>query len=109
MRNLNNDKGRISNKIDNLQQLQYIANQEIISELINEWCESHPNNEKLTAFRTAWINTIFYINKLELDRSSYGTAYSQMMDTKNKEINRLGELLSQVVDENIELDDNIIR
>jgi hypothetical protein len=108
MRNNNEDTGRITRKIDNLQQLQYMANQEVITKLILQWCEDRPDNDQLESFRKSWMDTIFYIHKLETDRETYGLAYSQLMESKNMEIERLGELLSKVVDQNIDLDTDIV-
>ena len=109
MRDTNREKGMLTKKIDNLQSLQYMADQEVISRLINDWCDARPDNRELQAVRSAWIKTIFYINKLEMDRDTYSIAYSDLMGSKNTEIERLGELLTKVTNENIELDQDIVK
>jgi len=109
MRNTNNETGKLHKKLDSLQQLKSLGNQQFISTLVQDWADSKPDNDTLQKLRTAWLEMIFYINKLELDRATYSIAYSQLMDKKNKEIDALGELLSKVTDENIDNDDSIPR
>ena len=107
MRNTNEETGRLHKKIDNLQQLQHIADSELITTMIQSWCSARPDNSDLSAVQTAWLKTLFYINKLEMDRATYSIAYSQLMDQKNKEIEAQRELLNRITDENIDNDDNI--
>ena len=109
MRNKTEDVGRLHKKIDNLQQLSNIVNISAISDNIQSWCLDRPENKQLSDFRSTWLKVVLYINKLEMDRDSYAIAYSQLMEAKNKEINRLGDLLAKVVDENIDLDEDIMR
>lgn len=86
-------------KIDNIQQLQYMANQELMTKLMQEWTTASPDNENLKAFQTAMLETIFYINKLEMDRESYGLAYTQLMHRKNKEIMELREQMDKLTND----------
>ena len=89
-------------KIDNIQQLQYLANQELITKLIQEWIDARPDNDQLQALQSAWLDTLFYVNKLEMDRDAYGLAYTQLMERKNKEILALRDANDKIT-ENIEL------
>jgi hypothetical protein len=100
---------RVNKAINNIKQIQYLSNAELISESLNEWCEAKPDNEHLTDVRTAWINILFYINSIELNEHSYGAAYNELMERKNKEILELRELVGKISEDNMERDDSIVR
>jgi hypothetical protein len=99
----------VQKAIRSTKELQYICSTKVISSAIQEWCDSRPDNEQLQNVRAEWLNVLFYVNSLELDAHSYGKAYSDLLERKNKEIEELRELVGKISDDNIEKDTNIVR
>lgn len=95
--------------IRSTKELQYICSTEVISSTLQEWCSAKPDNEPLKNVMAEWLNVLFYVNSLELDASTFGKAYSDLLERKNKEINELRELVGKISEDNMENDASIIR
>ena len=62
------DRELVSKKLDNLKDLQYLVNTEIINKELLKWKESQPDNENLKKFTEAMVNVELYVNELQNDR-----------------------------------------
>lgn len=100
---------QVGKAIQNVKQLQYICSTEVISSTIQEWCDAKPDNEQLKTLRAEWLRVMFYVNSLELNEHSFGKAYNDLMERKNKEILELRELVGKISEDNMSNDTSIIR
>ena len=62
------DRELVSKKLDNLKDLQYLTNSEIINKQLLKWQKQMPNNKNLKEFINAVIQVQFYVNELQNDR-----------------------------------------
>ncbi len=64
----NIDRELVSKKLDNLKDLQFLVNSEIVNKQLLIWRDKDPNNEKLKEFRDAILQIELYVNELQNDR-----------------------------------------
>ena len=62
------DRELVSKKLDNLKDLQYLVNSELVNNQLNKWRASQPDNENLNKFTEAMLNIELYVNELQNDR-----------------------------------------
>ena len=64
----NIDRELVSKKLDNLKDLQFLVNSEIVNKQLLTWRDKDPDNEKLKEFRDAILQIELYVNELQNDR-----------------------------------------
>lgn len=62
------DRELVSKKLDNLKDMQYLANSEIANSILLEWQKNHKTNPKLETLINAIVQIHFYVNELQNDR-----------------------------------------
>jgi hypothetical protein len=64
----NIDRELVSKKLDNLKDLQFLVNSEIVNKQLLIWRDKEPDNKKLKEFRDAILQIELYVNELQNDR-----------------------------------------
>lgn len=62
------DRELVSKKLDNLKDLQYLVNSELVNNQLSKWKETQPDNHNLKKFSKAMLNIELYVNELQNDR-----------------------------------------
>jgi len=75
------------NKIDNLKEMQYLANIELLGRLLLDANKKKPS-EKLEEMINAVTEIAFYVNGLKLDKWGYDTAMKEYRSDRNRAIER---------------------
>lgn len=74
-------------KIDNLKELEYLGNIQLLSTLVLE-AQQKKDSEKLKEMASAIIGITFYVNNLQMDRKCYNKAMSEFRLDKNRAVLR---------------------
>lgn len=77
----------MTSKTDNLKDLEYYANFEIIASTLLEWSKVK-KNEKLENAIGALNNIAFYVNSLQMDRWANNKAVEDYRHDKNRAVER---------------------
>lgn len=64
----NIDRELVSKKLDTLKDMQYLANSEIVNQMLLDWQKKQPTNSKLETFINAIMQIHFYVTELQNDR-----------------------------------------
>ncbi len=64
----NIDRELVSKKLDNLKDLQYLNNIDIVNTTLLKWRGKHPENETLKDVIRAIVSINFYVNELQNER-----------------------------------------
>ncbi len=62
------DRELVSKKLDNLKDLQYLVNSELVNNQLSKWRKTQPDNKNLKKFIEAMLNIELYVNELENER-----------------------------------------
>jgi len=62
------DRELVSKKLDNLKDLQYLVNSELVNNQLSKWRATQPDNENLKKLTEAILNIELYVNELQNDR-----------------------------------------
>ncbi len=62
------DRELVSKKLDNLKDMQYLTNAEIVNKILLEYQKKNPTNEKLETLINAVVQIHFYVTELQNDR-----------------------------------------
>jgi hypothetical protein len=62
------DRELVSKKLDNLKDLQYLVNSELVNNQLSKWRKTQPDNDNLKKFTEAMLNIELYVNELQNDR-----------------------------------------
>lgn len=62
------DRQLVSKKLDNLKDMQYLTNAEIVNNILLEYQKKNPTNEKLETLINAVVQIHFYVTELQNDR-----------------------------------------
>tara|TARA_R110002167_G_scaffold62633_1_gene176807 strand:- start:254 stop:556 length:303 start_codon:yes stop_codon:yes gene_type:complete len=86
--------------------LQHSIDTQLVLELLTKWCRAKPDNKELQEVSKAFMNIIFYSNKITMERWAYEKYCSDAREERNRatlrarsaneEINKLKEQLKQV-------------
>ena len=78
----------IDKKTDNLLELEYLANSEILNNRLIDWSKARPENKELKDCVSASVNIAFYVNRLNMDRQTYNKVISDYRLDKIRAIER---------------------
>ena len=78
----------MNKKVSNLIDLEYYGNVNLCNELLKKWRDAKPNNEDLKLFTTNYLDIIFYVNSLEMERFGYEKAMSEYLSDKLRAVER---------------------
>lgn len=62
------DKALTSKKLDNLKDLQYLVNSQVVNKLLIDYKKASPDNQDLETLINAVTQIHFYVNELQNDR-----------------------------------------
>lgn len=96
----------MSKYINNLHDLEYSNDVLLVTGLLKKWSEAKPDNKELSECVKAFMNCVFYTNRLSMDKWAFDKIISDARDEKNRailrarsaeeEINKLRKQLKQV-------------
>tara|TARA_R110000737_G_C14535335_1_gene477990 strand:+ start:80 stop:355 length:276 start_codon:yes stop_codon:yes gene_type:complete len=82
----------MSDKIQNLHDLEYYTHAQLVVELITKWIKSHPDNVELKAISKAMTEIMFYVVRLQQDSLKKDMVISDYRYKKNTALLELQEL-----------------
>lgn len=82
------DRELVSKKLDNLKDMQYLANSEIINNILLEWQKKHTTNDKLETLINAVLQVHFYVQELQNDRHLLMLSIDEYKSDKLRAIER---------------------
>ena len=82
------DRELVSKKLDNLKDMQYLANSEVINNILLEWQKKHPTNDKLETLINAVLQVHFYVQELQNDRHLLMLSIDEYKSDKLRAIER---------------------
>lgn len=82
------DRELVSKKLDNLKDMQYLANSEIINNILLEWQKKHSTNDKLETLINAVLQVHFYVQELQNDRHLLMLSIDEYKSDKLRAIER---------------------
>jgi hypothetical protein len=84
----NIDRELVSKKLDNLKDMQYLANSEVVNSILLEWQKKHPTNDKLETLINAVLQIHFYVQELQNDRHLLMLSIDEYRQDKLRAIDR---------------------
>ena len=78
----------IDKKHDNLLEMEYFNNSELLNKKLLEWAELKPDNKDLDALCGAACEIFFYVNRLQVDRRMFNKVISEYRSDKIRAIER---------------------
>tara|TARA_R100001509_G_scaffold162167_1_gene133121 strand:- start:1491 stop:1823 length:333 start_codon:yes stop_codon:yes gene_type:complete len=84
----NIDRELVSKKLDNLKDMQYLTNSEVVNNILLDWQKSHPANDKLETLINAVIQIHFYVQELQNDRHLLMLSIDEYKSDKLRAIDR---------------------
>ena len=85
----------MSDKIQNLHDLEYYSNMQLCTSLIQKWIKLKPDNKELQYLSKALTDTAFYVNRIQGDLQKHKEAISDYREDKNRALLELKELKQQ--------------
>jgi len=82
------DRELVSKKLDNLKDMQYLANSEVINNILLNWQKEHPTNDKLETLINAVLQVHFYVQELQNDRHLLMLSIDEYKSDKLRAIER---------------------
>lgn len=82
------DRELVSKKLDNLKDMQYLANSEVVNNILLEWQKNHPTNDKLETLINAVLQIHFYVQELQNDRHLLMLSIDEYRQDKLRAIDR---------------------
>lgn len=82
------DRELVSKKLDNLKDMQYLANSEVINNVLLEWQKKHPTNDRLETLINAVLQIHFYVQELQNDRHLLMLSIDEYRQDKLRAIDR---------------------
>ena len=73
-------------KIQNLHDLKYYSNMNLVTELALKWSKARPNNKEIQALSKALTDIAFYVIRVQEDLAQHKVAISDYREDKNKTI-----------------------
>ena len=73
-------------KIQNLHDLKYYTNMNLVTELALKWGKLRPDNEEIQALSKALTDIAFYVIRVQEDLAQHKVAISDYREDKNKTI-----------------------
>ena len=73
-------------KIQNLHDLKYYTNMNLVTELALKWSKARPNNKEIQALSKAITDIAFYVIRVQEDLAQHKVAISDYRQDKNKAI-----------------------
>jgi len=78
----------IGKKHDNLLEMEYFNNSELLNKKLLKWAELKPDNKDLDAACGAACDIFFYVNRLQVDRRMFNKVISEYRSDKIRAIER---------------------
>mgnify|MGYP003660773336 FL=1 len=78
----------MNKKVSNLIDLEYYGNVNLCNELLKRWRDAKPDNEDLKLFAKNYLDIIFYVNRLDMERYGYEKSFSEFRADKLRAIER---------------------
>ena len=82
------DRKLVSKKLDNLKDLQYITNAEIVNKILIDYKKKSPENQDLETLINAVMQIQFYVHELQNDRHLLQLSISEYKNDKIRAIER---------------------
>jgi len=82
------DRELVSKKLDNLKDMQYLANSEIVNNILLEWQKKHPTNDRLETLINSVLQIHFYVQELQNDRHLLMLSIDEYKQDKLRAIDR---------------------
>tara|TARA_R100000278_G_scaffold123162_1_gene111604 strand:+ start:1326 stop:1658 length:333 start_codon:yes stop_codon:yes gene_type:complete len=82
------DRELVSKKLDNLKDMQYLTNAEIVNSILLEYQKKNPTNEKLETLINAVVQIHFYVQELQNDRHLLMLSIDEYRTDKLRAIDR---------------------
>ena len=82
------DRQLVSKKLDNLKDMQYLTNAEIVNNILLEYQKKNPTNEKLETLINAVVQIHFYVTELQNDRHLLMLSIDEYRTDKLRAIDR---------------------
>ena len=82
------DRELVSKKLDNLKDMQYLANSEVVNNILLEWQKKHPANDRLETLINAVLQIHFYVQELQNDRHLLMLSIDEYRQDKLRAIDR---------------------
>lgn len=82
------DRELVSKKLDNLKDMQYLANSEVVNNILLEWQKKHPTNDRLETLINAVLQIHFYVQELQNDRHLLMLSIDEYRQDKLRAIDR---------------------
>jgi len=82
------DRELVSKKLDNLKDMQYLANSEVVNNVLLEWQKKHPTNDRLETLINAVLQIHFYVQELQNDRHLLMLSIDEYRQDKLRAIDR---------------------
>jgi len=82
------DRKLVSKKLDNLKDLQYLTNSEIINKIILKWQKDHPRNSQLETLINSVLQIHFYVTELQNEVHLLKIGYEENRNDKLRAIQR---------------------
>ena len=79
-------------KIQNLHDLKYYTNMNLVTELALKWGKLRPDNEEIQALSKAITDIAFYVIRVQEDLAQHKIAISDYREDKNKTILKYREI-----------------
>ena len=78
----------MNKKVENLIDLEYYGAVNICNEYLKKWRDAKPENLELQSFVKSYLDVIFYVNRLDMERYGYEKSYSEFRADKLRAIER---------------------
>ena len=82
------DRELVSKKLDNLKDMQYLTNAEIVNSILSEYQKKNPTNDKLETLINAVLQIHFYVQELQNDRHLLMLSIDEYRSDKLRAIER---------------------
>tara|TARA_R100000656_G_scaffold45930_1_gene37483 strand:+ start:329 stop:592 length:264 start_codon:yes stop_codon:yes gene_type:complete len=82
-------------KIQKLHDLEYYANMQLCTTLVQKWLKLKPDNKELKELSKSLTSMAFYVNRIQSDLQKHKEAISEYRYDKNKALLELQELKRQ--------------
>lgn len=76
--------------------LEYNNDVLLVTSMLKKWSEAKPNNEELQEVVKAFMNIVFYTNKVTMERYGYDKFCSDARDERNRAILRARSAEEQI-------------
>ena len=78
----------MNNKLNNIKEIKYYTDFNLVGEKIIQWRSAKPQNESLREIYFAWQDIGFYVNNLIMEQRAFNQSLSEYRADKIRAVNR---------------------